>query len=301
VIAVYVMCDTFQATHLPPEPVRRGRPTALSRSEVLTLGLVSQLQRFSSERDFMRFAQTCWRSLFPTLPDRSQVNRAIRQQRPALEAFAQWCADLLARGEAPYELLDSTAKPLRNPQRRGEGALPELTAVGKSLRLGFFRGVRVLVATTPAGAITGTSIAPGNTNDHPHADSFFASRAAADAPPAVGRPGSGTYLADTGFAGRRWRAHWVAKLAATVIAPPQPDSADAWPEEQKQAHIRARQPIETVIGRLLHDFRLERDRPKTIGGLLTRLAAKVSLHNFVLWWNRHQGRADFVIAEVIGW
>jgi hypothetical protein len=301
VIAVYVMCDTFAATQLPPARVRRGRKPALSRSEVLTLGLISQLQRFSSEREFMRCAQTCWRALFPTLPDRSQVNRAIRREQAALEAFGPWCADQVGRGEAPYELLDSTAKPVRNPHRRGEGVLPALTAVGKSLRLGFFHGVRVLVATTPAGAITGTSIAPGNTNDHPHADAFFACRAAADAPAAVGRASSGPYLADTGFAGRRWRAQWAADYGATVIAPPQPDSADVWDAEVRQAHISRRQRIETVIGRLLHDFRLERDRPKTIGGLLTRVAAKVGIHNVLLWWNRQEGRADFAIAEVIGW
>jgi hypothetical protein len=298
---VYAMSKRFAATQLPPEPRRRGRNPALSRAAVLTLALLSQLQRFSSERDFMRYARIWLRPLFPTLPDRSQVNRAIRQQQSALEAFGQWCVDLLTAGERPAELLDSTAKPLRNPQRRGAGALPELTMVGKSLRLGFFHGVRLLLATTPDGAITGTSIAPGNLNDHPHADIFFALRAEAEPPVAVGTATSGTYLADTGFAGRRWRCRWAADYGATVIAPPQPDSADAWSAERKQTHTGRRQHIETVFGRLLYEFRLERDRPRTIRGLLSRLAAKVSLHNFLIWANRQHGRPDFAIAEVIGW
>jgi Transposase DDE domain len=301
VLAVYVMIDRFVRTQLPPDPVQRGRKPALGRSAVLTLGLISQLQRFSSERDCMRCADTRLRSLFPTLPDRSQVNRAIRRQQPALEAFGQWCANQLDRVQAPWELLDSTAKPLRNRQRRGEGALQELTACGRSLRLDYFLGIRVLVATTPDGVITGTAIAPGNTNDHPLAEVLFAARAAPDAAAAWGTASSGTYLADTGFAGRRWRAHWGEVYGVDVVAPPQPDSDERWPEERKQAHIGRRQPIESVIGRLLYDFRLERDRPKTIGGVLSRLAAKVSVHNFLIWLNRREGRPDFAIAGVIGW
>lgn len=298
---VYAMSKRFVATAAPPEPRHRGRKPALSRSAVLTLALLSQLQRFSSERDFMRFAQVHLHQRFPTLPDRTQVNRAIRRQQPLLAQFGQWCADQLARAEAPHELLDSTAKPLRNPQRRGAGVLPALTLVGRSLRLGYFRGVRVLIATTPAGVITGTHLAPGNTNDHPHAETFFAARAGADPAPAVGTASSGTYLADTGFAGRQWRAKWTADYDVTVVAPPQPDSADAWATTDTQAHSGQRQRIETVIGRLLHDFRLERDRPRTEEGLRARLAAKVGLHNFLLWWNHEDGRPLFQIAAVIGW
>jgi hypothetical protein len=299
--AVYVMIDRFVRTQLPPEPARRGRKPALSRSDVLTLGLVSQLQRFPSEREFYECARGRLRALFPSLPSRPQLNRAIRRHQWALEGFGQWCADQLARAEASWELLDSTAKPLRNRQRRGDGALPELTACGRSLRLDYFLGIRVLVAATPDGVITGTAIAPGNTNDHPLADVFFRARAAPDAAPAWGTAATNTYLADTGFAGRRWRTHWQEDYGVAVVAPSQPDSAERWSDERKQAHIRRRQPIETVISRLLYDFRLERDRPKTIGGVLSRLAAKVGLHNFLIWFNRRDGRPDFAIARVIGW
>jgi hypothetical protein len=159
----------------------------------------------------------------------------------------------------------------------------------------------VLVAAITAGVITGTAIAPGNTNDHPLADVFFAARTETEAAPAWGTASSGTYLADTGFAGRRWRVRWCEAYGVAVVAPPQPNSAEHWPDDRKQAHIGLRQRVESVIGRLLYDFRLERDRPKTIGGVLSRLAAKVGVHNFLIWFNRQEGRPDFQIAGVIGW
>ena len=37
---------------------------------------------------------------------------------------------------APYEVLDSTAVPVRNVKRRGVGFLPEVATLGRSLRLG---------------------------------------------------------------------------------------------------------------------------------------------------------------------
>lgn len=297
---VYVMSQHFVATQLAPEPVGRGRKPALDRAAVLTLALLSQLQRFASERDFYRYADRWLRWLVPTLPDRSQVNRAIRRHRAELDAFGQWCA-AQAADRVPYELLDTTAKPLRNRQRRGTSPLAPLCAVGRSLRLDIFHGVRVLVAITPEGLITGTHVGPGNRNDRPLTETFLAERAAAVPTAAGDRPASGIYLADTGFAGRQRQAHWQETYGAEVIAPPQPDSRDRWSEERQREHRRLRQRIETVIGRLLHDFRLERDRPKTVPGLLSRLAAKVALHNVVLWSNRLHDRPRFVIAEVIEW
>lgn len=74
---LYVMGDTFCNT-LPPEP-QPGPEASLTRSEVLTLALVGQWARFQSERDFYRFAEQRLRAAFPTLPERSQFNRLLRQ------------------------------------------------------------------------------------------------------------------------------------------------------------------------------------------------------------------------------
>src|SRR5512134_508519 len=82
---LYVMSDDFCKWQLPPEQ-RCGAPASLTRSEVLTLGLFSQWQRFPSERGFYRYAQRHLRGAFPTLPDRSQFNRLLRQQQEALVA-----------------------------------------------------------------------------------------------------------------------------------------------------------------------------------------------------------------------
>ena len=50
---LYVMIDDFCKTSLPPEP-HPGPQAALSRSEVMTLAIFGQWQRFGSERGFYR-------------------------------------------------------------------------------------------------------------------------------------------------------------------------------------------------------------------------------------------------------
>ena len=83
VIGVHVMADDFAAT-LPPAPRRGGRRSALHRSEVLTLALLSQCACFPSERAFWRFADARWRPLFPTLPSRPEPSLRTKARRGAL-------------------------------------------------------------------------------------------------------------------------------------------------------------------------------------------------------------------------
>lgn len=298
VIAVYVMVDDFHAT-LPPVRRRGGQQPALHRSEVLTLALLSQCSCFPSERAFWRFVDAAWRHLFPTLPSRPQLNRAVRAQQAALVAFGRACARRLDALTAAYEILDCTAVPLRNAKRRGVGAMPEVVALGKSMRLGWFVGVRLLAAVTPSGVITGWGIAPGNEVDRALTDVLLAERAAPiPALPSVGRPASGIYLADTGFAGREAQARWAA-LGATVLAPPQPDSADRWTPPVQAQHRRKRQIVETVYARLHGHFRLERDRPRSLGGLLTRISAKIALSNALIRLNTDAGRPGLTLVGLV--
>jgi hypothetical protein len=75
---LYVMVDEFCQSQLPVES-HRGPQAALTRSEVVTLGLFGQWACFPSERAFYRYAQHHLRAAFPTLPHRTQFNRLLRR------------------------------------------------------------------------------------------------------------------------------------------------------------------------------------------------------------------------------
>jgi hypothetical protein len=298
---LYVTVDDYCKAALGPE-CRVGRPARLSRSEVITLALFSRWGRFAGERDFYRYAQRRLRGAFPTLPARSQFNRLLRAQQPALTACGHFLAAHLDAGRAPYEAFDGTAVPVRNVKRRGRGWLAGQAAIGHSTALGWDEGLYLGVAVTPTGAITGWVVAPANTNDHWVGEAFFALRHTPDARvPGVGPPSAGPYLTDTGFEGPRWHAHWHADYGAQVICHPQVRSKRAWTADWKRWLAGLRQIVETVIGQLQTPFRLRHERPHHLSGLLGRLAAKVALHNFCCWLNRQLGRDPLAVADLIAW
>ncbi len=78
--------------------------------------------RFTSERDFYRYASGHLREAFPTLPDRSQFNRLVRFFYANLvEKMALHLAKAMEAWVCPYETLDTSAIPIRDAKRRGEG------------------------------------------------------------------------------------------------------------------------------------------------------------------------------------
>jgi hypothetical protein len=300
-VELYVLADEFDKEQ---GPSRHGPGPAASLwpSEVLTLAVVSQWNRFRSERDFYRFATQHLRPYFPRLPSRPQLNRQVRHHQEALTRFALWLAARLGAGTAPYEVLDGTAVPTRNAKRRGRGWLAGVADIGKCLRRGWIHGLRVLVCAAPDGPVTGWGVGPASTNDRALAETLFAGRTApAPRLPSVGSAASGVYLADTGFAGTECEAHWVAGYRAQVVAPPQDIAKGAWPVRDRRWLAGLRQVVESVIDRLLEPFGLDTERPHTLDGFQTRLAAKMALHNVCLWLNRTHGEPDLALAHLPGW
>jgi hypothetical protein len=163
--ALYVIADDFCQSHRPKK--RPGPKASLSESEVLTLAIFARFCRFASERDFYRYAKSNLRDAFPTLPERSQFNRCVRSQATLLEELALYLARMMEAQKSPYEALDTSAMPVRDAKRRGEGWLAGLSDIGWSNSLGWYEGFRLLVAINPVGVITGFGFAAASTKDQP--------------------------------------------------------------------------------------------------------------------------------------
>lgn len=300
-VELYVLADTFCKTQLPPDH-HPGPAAALARSEVVTLAVFSQWERFRSERDFWRYAATRLRPYFPHLPSRPQFNRHVRRQREAVTGFALWMAAQLDAAAAPYEAMDGTAVPTRNAKRRGRGWLAGIADIGKCLRRGWIHGVRLLVSVTPEGVVSGWGVGPASTNDRALAETLLAQRATPDpALASAGTAASRVYVTDSGFAGEACEARLRGEHHAQLVAPPQPGSGRRWSRGERRWVAGKRQIVETVIGRLEGAFRLERERPHELGGFLARLAAKMALHNVCLWLNRRDGQPLLALADLFGW
>ncbi len=299
---LYVMVDDFCQSR--PRKRRRPRPYAsLSDSEVITLAIFARFSRFASERDFHRYAESNLTDAFPTLPERSQLNRRVRSLAGLLEEVALHLAEVLGTRGCPFEALDSAAMVVRDAKRRGAGWLAGYADIGWSNRLGWYEGFKLLVAVSPTGVITGFGFCAASTADQPLAETFFATRHHQSSRLAsVGSVASGCYVADKGFEGAENHRWWLDRYGARIIHPPKRNSRKrSWPKRLRRWVASIRQIVETVYDKLLNAFGLHRERPHELSGARARLAARVALHNFCMWLNEQLGRPRLAFADLLGW
>jgi hypothetical protein len=301
---LYVMVDDFCHSH-SPTPKKPGPQASLCASEVITLAIFARWGRFSSERDFYRYARTCLCNAFPTLPDRSQFNRSVRSHTELIEAFILHLIALLEmqRCRRPYEALDSSAMPTRDCKRRGHGWLAGQADIGWSNSLGWYEGFSLLSAVDSSGVITGFCFGAASTADQQMAETFFAMRARPNRRLiSVGSAAAGPYIADRGFEGTENHLRWLESYGAHIIHPPKRNSRKrSWSKRLRRWVAGIRQIEESVYDKLFNTFGIWRERPHELQGLRSRLAARVALHNFCIWLNDQLGRPRLAFADLLGW
>ena len=175
--------------------------------------------------------------------------------------------------------------------------------IGKSNRLGWYEGLKLLLSSTSEGIITGFGLAPASAKDQPMAETFFFLRANPDPRiPEIGTAKTGMYYpVDKGFEGKENHHRWVTAYGAAVICPPKRNALRPWPKSLRRWVASIRQIVETVNDKLHNTFRLDRERPHCISGVRTRIAAKVALHNFCIWLNQSINRPNLAFADLLGW
>jgi Transposase DDE domain len=288
-VSLYVLVDDWWKLDRSSKPPKIGRPALLTDSEVLTLAILAQWPRFRSERDFWRFASSHLRSYFPTLCSQSQFNRRVRALEPELRALQLAFARELAEPSALYRVVDTTLVPAMARVRASrKGLFCGQASFGRSAsKTEWVYGFKVALVVDPEGVVSAFGLAPAASDERPIGDALIASDR------------YDVYLADKGFTGVEWERRWMEVYAALVAAAPKNNSRRAWTKAHRRWASGERQIIEGVIGQLKDFFGLERHRAKTLGGLLTRLAAKIAAYTCAQQINDSLGRPLRHLADLL--
>ena len=321
---VYVIVDDlYREMYGESVRRRRGRPAKLSDSEVITLSLLARWLPVS-ERGFIRFAARYLRPFFPALAQSTFNERsrrlAPRTGRLAVEAGAR-LFELAGRSGAGA--MDATCVPLMRRCRGGRAALFTRAQAwfgrGGSDREAFY-GVKLALLVDEEWLITGFAACAGNVEERWLAESLLrmGSEPGAALPPAEemeavlgpshkkggrrkGAPGpvwgavSGghqTLLADRGYSGSAWLAHWEQDLSVRVVVPDNCQQHGVSARELKSK----RQRVETVFRNLKHTFGLDRLRTRGIAGTQARVAAVIGAHNLSVLANKLFGNLHHPLA-----
>lgn len=166
----------------------------------------------------------------------------------------------------------------------------------------WFEGLKLLLATTPDGVITGFGLASASEKDQPMAETFFYLRTFPDdSYLEIGTSKTGIYYpVDKGFEGKENHQRWSNNYGANVICPPKRNAKKPWPKKLRRWVASIRQIVETVFDKLFN-FRLDKERPHCLEGIRVRIAAKVALHNFCIQLNQSLGRPNLAFADLLGW
>ena len=288
-VSLYVLVDDWWKMECSSEPPKTGRPALLSNSEVMTLAILAQWPRFRSERDFWRFASYHLRPYFPNLCSQSQFNRRVRALEPKMRALQRAFARGLARPSAVYRVLDTTLLPAMVRVRASrKGLFCGQASFGRSAsKTEWVYGFKVALVVDPEGVVSAFGLAPAASDERPIGEALIAEDL------------HEAYLADKGFTGLEWERRWLQEYGALVAATPYDDSRRAWSKADRRWASGKRQIIEGVIGQLKDFFSLERHRAKTLGGLLTRLAAKVAAYTCAQRINDYLGRPLRHLADLL--
>lgn len=288
-VSMYVLVDEWHKHRQGTERRGPGRPARFSDSEVLTLAILAQWPRWRSERDFWRFEDLYLRSYFPNLVSQGQLNRRIRALEPELQAFHRDLADTLADGSEVYRVIDTTLVPAIVRARACRKSLfAGQTAFGRcASKMEWVYGFKVALSVSPEGVIMSFGLAEANCDERPVGEFL------------VQTDGHDTYLADKGFSSAEWERHWLQIYGAEVVATPQKSAHRAWPEAACKWASGKRQIVEGVIDQLKDIFALERHRTKTLDGLLSRLAAKITAYTVGQVLNHQLGRPLRRLADLL--
>jgi hypothetical protein len=117
----------------------------------------------------------------------------------------------------------------------------------------------------------------------------------------VGTPACGPYGVDKGCEGQANQQTWWKSYVAQVLCPPKRNSRAPWPKRLRRWLAGVRQIVETVYEKPWPTFRLDRERPHDLSGFQVRLAAKIALYNFCMWFNGQLGRPLLTFTDLVDW
>jgi hypothetical protein len=278
-----------------------------------------------SERGLLRHATTYWQPYFPRLLSQSAFNRRARDLGGACAELVRWIAAELDAAQTPYQIVDAVPVPLA---RLCRGKRHKVFAAEASIGRGgsdrhFYYGCQLLLATTADGIITGFLVGPASTEGRWLLDALLCWRldpsgvpwTAADVPTrrkrtqdyvgptgprwwpgSAGDPSPVPYIADDGFCGAAWVAHWQTDAGAIVFTCR--DYGTTTPPVVHTVHHGWRHGIETVNAVLDDVFHLAYPGAKTIWGLVTRVAAKCAAFNCGCWLNRRFDRPALALGTL---
>ena len=262
---------TLYDAHFPNAEDRRpGRNPDCPDSDILTITWLLEYIAEDSENSGYRRIKAELKTVFPSLPERSRLNRRRRYLSTASEvirrAFAQDLpkTDVFIVDSFPIPICDFKRAKASKSDLKWAEATGTLATYGHCATkgLGTFFGFRGHLITTGAGLPVDFAIASADVDDR-DVLRLLSER--------------GRYpilLGDKGYISEQLQDELLETENTVLLPTLRSNQKQQYPQTFRKLQVRVRRRIETTIGQLTEQFHVSRVRARTHWGLLTRMSNK---------------------------
>jgi len=275
---------------------RNGKPgcrPTFTDSEVMTLMLAGEYIPYPGELQFVGYIRANHHALFPNLLSQSQFNRRTRNLRKLIEEMRRdWLQVFGVTAETHY-LLDTKPIPVvgyKRSKKHSDFAGSAAYGYCSSRKFHYF-GYKLVMITTMSGIPIAYDLVPANTDERKAAETVLINLKNA------------TVIGDKGFIGAEWQSRIQKQTGNRLLTPMRKNQKIQHPDGFELLLNTVRERIEGVFHEIQNTGRhIERLLAKTVTGLVTRVAVKVTAHLLKLILRSHygidvqtfQGSPDFV-------
>ena len=277
---ITLFCEIDDAyAHLNPKGQRYATLKRLSDSEVITLALFQQLRGLESERSFLREAARFFSHLFPGVLDLapSSFHRRVRNLRRYLEPLRRAILPELV-GEPETLIVDSTLLEALHPRQVPQSAGIEGAAW---VRWGTFSvyGVKLHLLCATNRIPISYELTSANVADVPLTKELLDEAGLSEGEVVRKLLGDLAYRSED-------LAEELAEVGIFLAT------------EKAERRSEVRQQVEIAISSLKRVFGLGETLARSIIGLASRIAAKITAYTYAFLVNRRLGRPQGKIKEL---
>ncbi|MFZ5988636.1 MAG: IS982 family transposase [Bacillota bacterium] len=285
---IFAVVDDF-CKHLKRIRHKKGPKYKFSRNQILKMMILKNLLGITSDRSFIRFLRNFGRGLFRKIPDHSVFNRRSKDLLSLFEAFRRFLLTKLQVEGDSIRLIDSTPVPVVR-YRRGEDRL------AKSFERATFGycatqdekyfGFKLHLLTTSTGLPTHFDITEASLPDVKMLEELTSSF------------NKLIIIGDKGYQDLDLKDKLLTENKL-MITPDKKNQKRQLNNQAKKQLLKFRKRIEITINQLKDQFNLAKLRAKNLLGLVVRIMGVILTMTLAVFVNRHLGRPDFKIKELL--
>lgn len=267
---IFVLVDDWYQSNGKNSSNRKpGRRPTFTDSEIMTLMLASEYVPYPGELQFIGYIRANHHALFPNLLSQSQFNRRARNLRMRIEEIRRdWLQGFAVQAETHF-LLDTKPIPVvgyKRSKRYSDFAGSASYGYCASRKFYYF-GYKLVMITTIKGIPIAYDLVPANTDEREAAEAVLRNLQ------------NITVIGDKGFIGVEWQSKIQEQTGNQLLTPKRENQKVQQDAGFELLLNTVRERIEGVFHEIQNTGRhIERLLAKTVTGLVTRIAVKVTAH-----------------------